>query len=69
MEVSGQLHTLAVLPTEKDPLVTPWVGICVGSRDVLDARVKRKIPSFCRDKNHRSFSPQPIVIPIELKAK
>jgi hypothetical protein len=42
MEVSGQLHVLAALPPGKEPLVSiGWVG----PRAVLEAVVKRKIPS------------------------
>jgi hypothetical protein len=44
MEVIGQLHDPAALPQEKDP-GTYWIGGWVGSRAVLDAVVKRKIPS------------------------
>jgi hypothetical protein len=39
---------------------SPWyplVGVWVGPRAVLDAVVKRKIPSPCRDSNSRSSSP------------
>jgi hypothetical protein len=52
MEVSGQLHAPAALPPEKEG----WVG----SRAVLDAVVKRKIPSLCRE----SISRTPIVQPL-----
>jgi hypothetical protein len=36
----------------------------VGPRAGLDAVVKRKIPSLCRDSNSRSSSPQRSVIPL-----
>jgi hypothetical protein len=36
----------------------------VGPRAGLDAVVKRKIPSFCRDSNPRSYSPYPSAIPL-----
>jgi hypothetical protein len=36
----------------------------VGSRVGLDAVVKRKIPSPCRDSNPRSSNPQPNAIPL-----
>jgi hypothetical protein len=42
MEVSGQLHAPAALPQRKEPLVP--IGWETG-RAVLDAAVKRKIPS------------------------
>jgi hypothetical protein len=52
MEVSGQLHVPAALPH--------WIGGLVGSRAVLDAVVKRKIPSPRRESNPRSPIFQPI---------
>jgi hypothetical protein len=36
-----------------------WIGGWVGPRAGLDAVVKRKIPSPCRDSNRRSSSPWP----------
>jgi hypothetical protein len=46
MEVSGQFHAPAALPPGKKPLVPRgWVG----PRTVLDAVVKRKIPSPRRE--------------------
>jgi hypothetical protein len=59
MEVSDQLHAPAALPPGKEPQVPM-------GQDVLDAVVKRKILSFCRDSNHRSSSPLPSAIPTEL---
>jgi hypothetical protein len=44
MEVSGQLHALAALPQREVP-GTHWIGGWVGPKAVLDAMVKRKIPS------------------------
>jgi hypothetical protein len=38
---------------------THWIGGRVEARDGLDAVVKRKIPSSCRDSNSRSSSPEP----------
>jgi hypothetical protein len=40
-------------PKERAP-GTHWIGGWVGPRAVLDAVVKRKVPSPCRDSNHRS---------------
>jgi hypothetical protein len=45
MEVSGQPHAPAALFPRKEPPGTHWIGGWVGSRAVLDAVVKRKIPS------------------------
>jgi hypothetical protein len=45
MEVSGQLHTPAALLPGKESLVPIKIGGWVGPRAVLDAMVKRKIPS------------------------
>jgi hypothetical protein len=58
--VSGQLHAPAALPPGKEPLVPIWVGGWVGPRAVLDAVVKRKIPSPRRESN----SITPIVQPV-----
>jgi hypothetical protein len=43
-------------PKERTP-ATHWIGGWVGPRAGLDAVVKRKIPSPCRDSNPRSCSP------------
>jgi hypothetical protein len=48
MEVSGQLHAPAALPPGKKP-DTLWIGGWVGPRTVLEAVVKRKIPSPRRE--------------------
>jgi hypothetical protein len=45
MEVSGQLHTPAALPPRERVHGTHWIGGWVSPRAVLDAEVKRKIPS------------------------
>jgi hypothetical protein len=60
MEVSGQLHASDIShpPRERAP-GTHWIGGCLSPRAGLDAVVKRKIPSPCRDSNPRSSSPQP----------
>jgi hypothetical protein len=54
MEVSGQLHAPAALPPGKEPPGTHWKGGWVGPRAVLDAVVKRKIPSPRRVSNLRT---------------
>jgi len=51
MEVSDQLHAPAALPPWERAPGTHWIGGCGGSRTGLDAVVKRKIPSPCRDSN------------------
>jgi hypothetical protein len=57
LEVSGQLHTPAALPSEKEPLVPRgWVGLRAG----LDAVVKRKIPSLRWESNPRTSIVQPV---------
>jgi hypothetical protein len=54
MEVNGQLHAPAALhPKERDP-GTHWIGGCVGPRAVLDAVVKRKIPSPRQESNPKT---------------
>jgi hypothetical protein len=59
MEASGQLHTPAALPSGKEPLV--HIGQEVGHRASLDAVVKRKIHSLCRESNPDHPVVQPIV--------
>jgi hypothetical protein len=49
MEVSGHLHTSAALPTGKE-----GIGGWVDPRAVLDAVVKRKIPSPHQESNPRT---------------
>jgi hypothetical protein len=56
MEVSGQWSASLsgrFTPTERVP-DTPWIGGWVGPRAVLDAVVKRKIPSPRRESNPRT---------------
>jgi hypothetical protein len=61
MEVGGQLHALAALPPEKEPLPgTHWIGGWVGPRAVLDAVMKRKIPSPRMESNPRIPIVQPV---------
>jgi hypothetical protein len=56
MEVSGQLHAPGCLtPREKVP-GTHWIGGWAGPRAVLDAVVKRKIPSPCQESNCEEFN-------------
>jgi hypothetical protein len=50
MEVNGELHAPAAYPRERAP-GTHWIGGRVGPRAVLDAVVKRKIPSPRRESN------------------
>jgi hypothetical protein len=45
-------------------LGTHWIGGCVGSRAILDAVVKRKIPSSRRESNPRT----PIVLEYNFNA-
>jgi hypothetical protein len=54
MDVSGQLHAPATLPPGKALLGTHWIGGWVGPRAVLDAVVKRKIPSHRQESNPRT---------------
>jgi hypothetical protein len=64
MEVSGQLHVpAALLPRDRDP-GTDWIGGWVGPRAVLDAVMKLKIHSPCRESNLRI--PSLVAIPTEL---
>jgi hypothetical protein len=60
MEVSDQLNNRAALPPGKEPLCTHWIGGLVGPRAVLDAVVKRKIPSPRRQSNPRTTIIQPV---------
>jgi hypothetical protein len=66
MEVSGQLHApVALTPGEKAP-GTHWIGGWVSPRAVLDAVVKRKIPSPRWESKPRTPIVQLVAIPIEL---
>jgi hypothetical protein len=60
MEVNGQLHTPAILPPEKKPPGTHWIGGWVGHRAVLDVVVKRKIPRSCQESNLTTLIVQPL---------
>jgi hypothetical protein len=59
MEVNGQLHDTAALPSKERAPVTHWIGGWVGPRAGLDEVVKREILSPCRDSNpyHPARSP------------
>jgi len=54
MEVNGHLHTLVTLPTGERASGTHWIEGWVGFIAVLDAAVKRKIPSPRRESNPRT---------------
>jgi hypothetical protein len=58
MEVSGQLHAPAALPPGKEPVVPIAGWVC--PRAVLEAVVKRKIPSPRRESNPRTPIVQPV---------
>jgi hypothetical protein len=58
MEVSDQLHAPAALSPGKEPLVR--IGGWMGPRAVLDAVVKRKIPTPRRESSPRTPIIQPV---------
>jgi hypothetical protein len=58
--MSGQLHDPAALPPEIRAPGTHWIGGWVGPRAVLDAVVKRKIPSPHWESNPRTPIVQPV---------
>jgi hypothetical protein len=60
LEVSGQRHAPAALPPGKETPGTHWIGGWVGHRAVLDAMVKRKIPSSRRESNPKTPIFQPV---------
>jgi hypothetical protein len=60
MDVSGQLHAPAALPPRERAPGTHWIGGWVGPRAILDAVVKRKIPSPRRESNLRTPIVQPV---------
>jgi hypothetical protein len=59
MEVNDQLHDLAALPPGKELLVSLYRRLG-GPRAVLDAVVKREIPSHRRESNPRTPIVQPV---------
>jgi hypothetical protein len=60
MEVGGQLRALAALPSGKEPQYPLDRGL-VDPRAILDAVVKRKIPSPWQESNPRI----PIIQPVD----
>jgi hypothetical protein len=60
MEVSGQLHAPAALNPRERARGTHWIGGWVGPRAILDAVVKRKIPSPRRESNPKTPIVQPV---------
>jgi hypothetical protein len=60
MEVSGQLHAPAALLPKERGHGTHWIGGWVGPRAVLEAVVKREIPSPRRKSNPRTRIVQPV---------
>jgi hypothetical protein len=54
MEAGCQLHAAAALQAVERTTGTHWIGGWVGTRAVLDAVVKRKIPSSRRESNPRA---------------
>jgi hypothetical protein len=54
MEANDQIHAPAALFPGKEPRVPHWMGGWVGPRAVVDAVVKRKIPSPRRESNPRT---------------
>jgi hypothetical protein len=61
MEVCGQLHAAAALLPGIEPFVPRWIG-WVGPRAVLEAVVKRKIPSPRQESNSRTAIVQPVAL-------
>jgi len=60
MVVSDQLHGPIRFTTREGAPDTHWIGDSVGPRAVLDAVVKREIPSPRRRSNHRTQIVQPV---------
>jgi hypothetical protein len=60
MEVSGQLHAPGRFTLRERTPSTHWIGGWVGPRAVLDAVVKRKIPSPRQESNPRTPIVQPV---------
>jgi hypothetical protein len=57
MDVSGQLHDFGRFIAKERAPGTHWIGGWVGRTAVLDAVVKRKIPSPCRKSNYPIIEP------------
>jgi hypothetical protein len=60
MEVRDQLHSPTALIPRERVSGTHWIGGWAGPRAVLDAVVKRKIPSPQRESNPRTPIVQPV---------
>jgi hypothetical protein len=60
MEVSGQFHAPTILPPRERVSGTHWIGGWAGPRAVLDAVVKRRIPSPRRESNPTTPIVQPV---------
>jgi hypothetical protein len=60
MEMSGQLHAPAALPSRKEPPGTHWIGGWVDPRAILDAVVKIEISRPRRESNPRTPIVQPV---------
>jgi hypothetical protein len=58
MEVSGQLHAPAALPSGKELMAPLGIGGWMGPKAGLDAVVKRKIPSPYRNSNAPIIQPR-----------
>jgi hypothetical protein len=61
MEVSGQLHAPAALPPRERAPDTHWIGSWEDPRAILDAVVKRKIPSPRRESSPTTPTVEPAV--------
>jgi hypothetical protein len=60
MKVSGQLYAPGRFTPRETAPGTHWIGGWMGSRAILDAAVKRKIPSAHRESNPRTPIVQPV---------
>jgi hypothetical protein len=60
MEMSGQLHAPVALPPGKEPLVPYGLRGWVGPRAILDAAMKRNIPSPRLESNPWTLIVQPV---------
>jgi hypothetical protein len=60
MEVRGQVHAPAALPPRERSPGTHWIGGWVGPSAFLDAMVRRKTSSPCRESSPRTPIVQPV---------